>query len=385
MSLARVYRSLANLFGAYPIVTIIAVTILSTFLLYLPFATNSLPYLGFNVEARGMQPIYQNYDGILYIVPAKSWYNPKAIENLRLEFKLPLEYYAAHLPLYPLFISLGAQVFGYLKSMIGVNLFFSVLLAVFFYYFLKYFKITEHPLPLTIIFLFLPRFFVLRSVGAPESLFLLLILLSVFFFEKKQYFYAGILGALATMTKLPGIMLFAAYFLVIGEDFLKRKKFYPGSLFLGLIPLGLVAVFSLYALQYNNFFAYFNTGGVVPMPYLFSIFNFQAKWVDTVWLEDIVFYFFMYGMTAVALWQSKFRSFFYFTLVFFAGSLFVQHRDLSRYMLPIWPFAVIAFEKTFSSPTFRTVFWFLLPAIYLYAINFTLYNILPISDWRPFI
>ncbi len=90
-------------------------------------------------------------------------------------------------------------------------------------------------------------------------------------------------------------------------------------------------------------------------------------------------------MTTVALWQSKFRSFYYFKLVFFVGSLFVQHRDLSRYMLPIWPFAIIAFEKMFSSVTFRTVFWFLLPAIYLYAINFTLQNILPISDWRPFI
>ena len=385
MSLARVYRSLSGLFGAYPIVTIIAVTLLSSFLLYLPFATHTLPYFGFDVENRGMQYIYQNYDGILYIVPAKSWYNPKAIENIRLEFNLPLEYYAAHLPLYPLFISFAAPVFGYLQSMIGVNLAFSVLLAVFFYYFLKYFKITEHPLPLTIIFLFLPRFFVLRSVGAPESLFLLLILLSVFFFEKKQYFYAGILGAFATMTKLPGILLFVAYLLVIGEDFLKRKKFDPRSLFLGFIPLGLVAVFGLYAIQYNNFFAYFNTGGVVPMPYPFAVFNFQARWVNDLWLEDIVFYFFLYGMTVMTLWQSKFRSFFYFSVVYFVLAVFVQHRDLSRYMLPLWPFAVMAFEKIFSSPTFRTVFWFLLPAIYLYAINFTLYNILPISDWRPFI
>src|SRR3989344_6058223 len=130
--------------------------------------------------------------------------------------------------------------------MIGINSLFSVFLALFFYYFLKHFKLTDHPLTLTIILLFLPRFFVLRSVGAPESLFLLLILLSVFFFEKKQYFYAGVLGGFAAMTKVPGILLFVAYLLVIGEDFLKNKKFDPRSLFLGFIPLGLVAVFGLY-------------------------------------------------------------------------------------------------------------------------------------------
>jgi len=385
MSLSRIYRSLAGFFGAYPLVTIITVTLVSSFLLYLPFATNSLAYFGFNVENRGMQYVYQNYDGVLYLVPAKSWYDPKAIENMGLEFNLPLEYYAAHLPLYPLFIAVAAPLVGYLQSMIGINLLFSVLLALFFYYFLKHFKLTDHPLPLTIIFLFLPRFFVLRSVGAPESLFLLLILLSVFFFEKKQYFYAGVLGGFAAMTKVPGILLFVAYMFVIVEEFLKNKKFNTGWLFLGFIPLGLIAVFAIYTVQYNNFFAYFNTGGVVPMPYLFSVFNFQGRWVETAWLEDIIFYFFIYGMAAVALWQSKFRSFFYFTLVFFVGSLFVQHRDLSRYMLPIWPFAIIAFEKMFGSVTFRTVFWFLLPAIYLYAINFMLQNILPISDWRPFI
>ena len=385
MSLSRIYRSLAGLFGAYPLVTIIAVTLLSSFLLFLPFFTNSLEYFGFQVEDRGMQYVYQNYDGILYTVPAKTWYNPKAIENLRLEFNVPLEYYAAHLPLYPLFISLAAPVVGYLRSMVGINLFFSVLLAVFFYYFLKHFKLTEHALPLTVIFLFLPRFFVLRSVGAPESLFLLLILLSVFFFEKKQYLYAGLLGGFAAMTKVPGILLFVSYMFVIVEEFVKNKKFDIRWLFLGFIPLALIAVFAIYSVQYNNFFAYFNTGGVVPMPYLFSVFNFQGKWVDTAWLEDVIFYFFMYGMTVVALWQTKFRSFFYFSLVFFFGSLFVQHRDLSRYMLPLWPFAIMAFEKTFSSSTFRTVFWFLLPAIYLFAINFMLHNILPISDWRPFI
>ncbi|HRN69606.1 MAG TPA: hypothetical protein PLS49_00320, partial [Candidatus Woesebacteria bacterium] len=136
---------------------------------------------------------------------------------------------------------------------------------------------------------------------------------------------------------------------------------------------------------YGNFFAYFNTGGVVPMPYPFSAFNFQAIWVETGWLEDIIFYFVLYLFTIIQLKDATYRSFFYFSLVFFIGAIFVQHRDLSRYMLPLWPFACIAFEKTFTSKKFFIVLLILLPAIYLYAVNFMLFNILPISDWQAFL
>ncbi len=204
---------------------------------------------------------------------AQSWYKPKAIEALRLEFVLPLEYYAAHLPLYPFFISVFALIFGYLNSMLIVNIFFTVLTSLLLFHLVKTFHLSSKALTLILVFLFLPRFFIVRSVGAPESLFMFMILASLFFFEKKQYFYAGILGALATMTKTPGILLFGAYGLVFLERIIQKKEFSFSWLWTGLIPLGLIAVFSLYAVQYHDFFAYFHTGGVVPMPYPFSVFH----------------------------------------------------------------------------------------------------------------
>ena len=73
--------------------------------------------LGFEETNVSMPTVYQNYDGLLYVVPAKAGYNAKNIENLRLEFNLPTEYYPAHLPLYPFLISLFAPVLGFLKSM----------------------------------------------------------------------------------------------------------------------------------------------------------------------------------------------------------------------------------------------------------------------------
>lgn len=367
------------------IILIISVVLVSTLLLYLPIVLHIVKLLGFDVENTSIQTIYQNFDGLLYIVPAKTWYNPEAIGALRLELPLPLEYYAAHLPLYPFFIAFFAPVLGFLKSMLFTTVLFAVAVALMFYQLLKKFEITKNPLLLTVVFLFLPRFLVVRSVGAPETLFMFLILVSVYFFEKKNMLLAGVFGALAAATKTPGILLAGAYGLVAIESFLKTKKFDWNWLYIGLIPLGLVAVFGLYAVQYGNFFAYFNTGGVVPMPYPFSAFNFQARWVETAWLEDILLYFFLYLFTILQLKDTKYRSFFYFSLVFFIGAIFVQHRDLSRYMLPLWPFACIAFEKTFTSKKFIWALIILLPAIYLYAINFMLFNILPVADWQAFL
>src|SRR3989344_9594869 len=112
----------------YPYLLIIAVVTVSTLLLYLPFTTNTIRYLGFEETNVSMQTVYQNYDGLLYVVPAKAGYNAKNIENLRLEFNLPTEYYPAHLPLYPFLISLFAPVLGFLKSMLFVTILGAVLL-----------------------------------------------------------------------------------------------------------------------------------------------------------------------------------------------------------------------------------------------------------------
>jgi 4-amino-4-deoxy-L-arabinose transferase-like glycosyltransferase len=363
---------------------IISVILVSTAVLYIPFLFKLFPLLGFDIQA-GFDFIYQSYDGLLYVVPAKTFYNLEAIRALHLEIPLNAEYYAAHLPLYPAFIALFAIVFGYVKSMIVVNLLFTIVLACFFYYLLIHLKLSAKPLILVSIFLFLPRFLVIRSVGAPESLFILLILASVFFFEKKNYLLAGILGGLSVMTKTPGILLFGAYGLIFLEQLIKTKKFDLRWLNILFIPLGLILVFVLYHFQYQDFFAYFHTGGVVPMPYPFSAFNFQGKWVDTAWLEDIILYFFIYGLAIIHLKDSKYRSFFYVPLVYLIGTIFVQHRDISRYALPLWPFACIAFEKFFTSKKFLIVFVLLLPAIYLYAWNFLLYNVMPISDWTAFL
>ncbi|MEN9327235.1 MAG: hypothetical protein RI947_43 [Candidatus Parcubacteria bacterium] len=365
------------------IVIIIAIVFISAMLLYWPYLLRTSPF-GLDLHTPDMNVIYSNYDGPLYIIPAKTLYNPAAIEKIGLETPLPTKYFAAHFPLYPALIRLFSFV-GYLKSMILVSFLGSVLLGIGFYYVVKKLSLSQSPLLLTTVMLFLPRLLVVRAVGAPETFFMLFIILSLYFFEQKKYALAGILGALATMTKAPGVLLFIVYVLAIGEQYMKSRKVRWQWLYVLLIPVGLLSVFGLYSLQYHDFFAFWHTGGVVPLVYPFAAFNFQKQWIGTGWLEDVVFYFYLYILSAVTLRDSKYRSFFYFSVVFLVATSFVQHRDIARYALPLWPVACIAFEKFLVS---RKYFWALviaLPAIYLYAWNFLSYNTMPISNWAPFL
>jgi hypothetical protein len=362
---------------------VVMLVVVITFFAWLPFLLKSNSFAGIPISNKciGMQCIHQNFDGPYYIIPAKTWYDRHSFEKLQTELPLPYEYFAAHLPGYPLLISLIAPFIGYVQAALFVSVMATVLFASLFYYIVKHLGITKNPLLLTAAMLLLPRFLVIHSVSSPESLFMLCIIASLYFFEKQNILLAGIFGALACTVKVPGILLLVAYLCVFAERYGVTKKIPLHTLYIGIIPFGLLAVFTLYAAQMGNFWAYFNTGGVVAMPHLFSAFNFDAKWVGTAWLEEIVLYAAIYIGAIIILKDSKYRSFFYFTLVFFVATMFVQHKDIPRYLLPIWPLAVIAYEKTITSKNFIWLILFLLPIIYMYAWNFMSFNIAPISDW----
>lgn len=363
---------------------ILLFVVFSSLIVWLPFI-QQLSFLGIHIPNTDTSFIYRNFDGLLYVVPAKTWYNTTFIDSLNIDIPLSSKYYAAHLPLYPATIAVFAFVMGFIKSMIFSTLFSSVLLGWFFYYFVKKFQITARPLLLTFVFLMLPRLLVVRSIGSPESLFMLLILVSIFFFEKKKYLAAGIAGGLATMTKLPGVLLFPSYFLAFSYQYIKVKKFEMTWLWLLLIPAGLGAVCLIYQQQMGDFFAYWHTSYVVPMPYPYSVFNSTAKWVGTHWLEDVLFYFGLYALTVVYAYKHKVKSLFYFSLVFFVGLIFVQHRDISRYALPLWPIACIVFEKFLTSKKTIIALIIILPAIFLYAWTFIQGSAMPIGNWGTFL
>ena len=356
----------------------------STFLIWLPFFLRLTSFWKIPLPAEGMVTIMKNFDGPYYIAIAKSFYNPQIIGS-QFSFDLPQEYYAAHFPLYPLLIRIGATFLNYLWSMISITLVASALAAFTFYRLVKDFKFSKNPLWLTVLFLLFPaRWLVVRSVGSPEPLFILMLLASFYFFKKQNYWLAGVFGALTQLTKPPGILLFAAYGVYLLWQTWGRRfpfKAYP----LLLIPLSLLGVFGYYGYVYDDFLAYFHSGDNIHLfwPPL-QVFNVAATWVGTFWLEEIIYIYLIGILGVVLLFKQKRYPLAFFTLVFFSSTMFISHRDMSRYSLPLVPFLLIAFEKFLTKKEFKIAFAVILLPIFLYAINFIAGNTLEIADWAPF-
>jgi hypothetical protein len=91
------------------------------------------------------------------------------------------------------------------------------------------------------------------------------------------------------------------------------------------------------------------------------------------------------ALTLVLLLKQRLYDLASFAGVFFAATLFVAHRDLARYSLPLTPFSLIAFDKFIQKKEFKIALLITLPAIYLYAINFIAGNTAPVADWTPYL
>lgn len=377
---------------------IIGFSFLSIFLLWLPF------FAGFK---EGIITLFKNYDGPNYIIIAKSWYDKVFIAN-NFSLPIPLEYYPAHLPGYPLTISLLNILFIGPWAMLFSTLIASILAAIVFYLFIFKFKLSENPLWLSLVFLIFPaRWVVVKAVGSPEPFFILAILSSFYFFKsafdkqennllsKKKIvlldlLLAGIFGGVAQITKSPGFLLFAGYEFFLFTRLLKKtdsfKLFLRNSLPLLIIPLSAFGIFFFYQIKTGDFLAYFHSGDnfhLVFPPYL-GFFP-ERNWLGTFWSEDMVWQYLLGALTITYLVKQKLYDLACFAGVFFGATLFVAHRDLARYSLPLVPFALIAFDKLIQKKEFKIALLIILPAIYFYAINFIGGNTAPVADWTPYL
>ena len=370
------------------IFTIILLTIFSSLFFWLIFYLNIPGKIGFNNVT--LETVFANYDGPNYMVIAKCGYNKDCI-GPNFSLPQPLEYYPAHFPGFPLLIKFFNNFTTGPKAMIFSTLLGSVFLSLVLYEFLKLFLKPSKSFWLTILFLFFPaRFFVLRSVGAPETWFLATTLASILFFKKDKFWLSAIFAALAQFFKSPGILLLAAYGLIFIRDLVINKKF--GLIFKKyfpyiLVPLTILFIFFIYFLQTGNFWAYFQSGDnfhLNILPYL--VFISSKSWINTIWLEEII-YIFLFAMYGVYRLIKKYKLdiIAIYPLVFGLATLFVAHRDISRYISPIYPFLLLAFQKYLNRRSVKFILILLIPAIILYGINFVSGNVAPISDWTNYL
>ncbi len=281
-------------------------------------------------------------------------------------------------------------------SMLAVTVISSFLALFFFHKLIRQFVENDSDaLWITAVFAIFPaRWLIVRSIGSPEPLFIASIIASIYYFDKKKYWAAGIWGAIATLTKSPGILLFFAY---LAAMILPRLKSLATTKFekwlksldlrkypIILIPIALLVVFWIYKLQFNNFFAYFNSGDNIHLMFPpFQIFNYQAPWVGTFWLEEIIFIYLLGALGLMELIKEKRWTMASFVGIFFTSILFVAHRDLMRYSLPLIPFLFVAFSKYMHTWQFKLAFVIIIIPTFLFALSFISGNVMPISNWGP--
>ena len=375
----------------------LAFSLIPTFLIWLPFFLRVGTFWSVPLPQNGMATIVANYDGPLYLVAAKTLYNKGLIEA-NFQFPLPTEYYTAHFPLFPLLIKLFGLVINYPYAMLIVTLLSSILAIYFFMKLISQYVGTKDALFLTFLFSIFPaRWLIVRSVGSADPLFIAAIIASLYYFKNKKYWLAGIWGAIAQITKSPGILLFAAYLVILLFPIIKNKIFVPAGRWLEslnfrktfpilLIPISLIAVFGFYKIVQGDFWAYFHSGDNIHLVFPpFQIFNYSAPWVGTFWLEEIIFIYLFGAIGVYKLFQKKEIELGTFSAIFFILTLFIAHRDLLRYSLPLIPCLFVAFADTLVKKEFKIALFVIIIPIYLYSLAFISQNVMPISNWAPFL
>ncbi len=148
---------------ARDLTAIAGISIASILVVWLPFIVHMPSVWGINLHRSGLEMIKRNYDGLNYIVIAKSFYDPSVI--ISITHDLPPTYFAAHFPLYPLTIRLVGLVSNNVNATLVLAIATTISAAIAFYFLLKEIDCKQNKVWLTTCFLVLPaRWLVVHSV-----------------------------------------------------------------------------------------------------------------------------------------------------------------------------------------------------------------------------
>jgi len=369
----------------------------SLILFWSPFLLKTNNFWGINFAGRSMQTIVTNFDGINFLVVAKSLYSPKTIEINYASILSGREnlYFSAHYPGFPLLVrafdTLLSGPNALLAAIVVSNILLSIALFLFFRLLISKNEVATY---LSMVALFIPaRMLSMRGVGSNESLFIFFILTSLVASYKGKHWLAATLGSLSVLTRSPGILLFGAYMVSpLLELWSKRKVDWKLFLPYLLIPLSLVGLWLYYGLIFGDFLAYFKVGGNINLYFPpFMVFGSNFDWVSGMWLEDIIFTYLFYGF-GIGLFFNNFvknnnrlKVFGYFGAIYLTMILFVVHRDIARYALPIAPLAIAGYSPFLNNKYVKYGLLILLIPIFLYSWNFILNNVQPVMDWSAFL
>lgn len=368
----------------------VLLAIFSLVIFWAPFKLNLPSILGVEFEGVGMERIVQNFDGLNFLIVAKTSYDPKLIEQDYQEVlsgRRPL-YFSAHYPGLPLLIRFFDNFMTGPNALILVILVSNILLSISLYWFFYFTtKDNSKSFILTLVALFFPaRMLSVRAVGSNEMLFMFFVYSSLLFHERKRLIAAATMGSLAVLTRSPGIILLFGYgihFLLHRDNLYNKIKFFlPYS----LIPLSLLGLWTYYGAAFGSFWSYFQVGGNINLYYPFAVFSSNMPWVGEIWLEDII-YLFAFMITGIYFYVRKngYSAISLFSILYATFILCVAHRDLARYSLPIMPIVIAGWSNLVPYKLFKVLGLILIIPIYLYAWQFVLANYQIVTDWTKFL
>lgn len=278
---------------------------------------------------------WANFDGIHYLNIATQGYTTDA----------------RFMPFYPFIIKLLAYLIPspFLSGFAISNIFF--LTSLFVLKKLLKFDYENKRITWTIILLLLfPTSFFFGAVYS-ESFFFLLTLLSFYFARKRQWLLAGIFGAMASATRVVGIILLPVLFV---EYFLQKQKSMRDLLGILLIPLGTISYAVYNFIRWGNSLYFLQAQGelsngravnsiILPpqliyryMKILFTVSPAQYDW----WIALLEFSVFWFGVIFIyVMWKQKIRlSYLAFAVLgmlipMMSGTL----TGFPRYVLPLFP------------------------------------------------
>lgn len=369
---------------AKPVLTLVIINLLATLLVYVPLYENTDGYIHLAFSGLSLDNIYRYWDGPLYMVVAKTFYQAGAPELFAFTDLSP-GYYAAHFPGYPATIRAFSYIFGYANGMIAATIAATSLSLWVLHQLLKDLGLSDKALWLGLVFIFLPpRWLIYHSVGAAEPLFLLEFFSFILFFRRKQYWLAGLAGAAAVLTRSPGILLLGVYaLLIIWEYYRATSRPSVGYILrrqlLPMLPFAAapLLLFGLYHMQYGDFFAYFHSGDNVHLTGA----PFSSIWPSSVgynWSEATLWIYLLNAVGILLLWRAGHYDLALFAAAFYIPLIFVAHHDLVRYMLPIFPLSLlIAYQQFIVGREFKLAMLLIVPAIYIYTWSGVQTNLAP--------
>lgn len=220
------------------------------------FAFDAIPLYSLNYLGGG----FNNYFSQYHIFP---WSNFDGEHFTSIAFFGYHDLQQAFFPLYPKMISLSMLIFGWTlevaaKTGFIISFFAFPTALIFFYKLLKLDYSKEFSLSVILILLLYPASFYFNAIYT-ESLFLMLITGSFYFFRTKNYFWASIFGCLASLTRVFGVLLFFSFLIEIFLHKIPIKK----AFWIVLIPCGLIGYMIYLYFSVGDPFAFYNLQLVV--------------------------------------------------------------------------------------------------------------------------